>query len=173
MLLDQGRDPCGNEPVERLPGRRERADVARGGRIRLQVEEDDALGLLELPQHGLEPFAGKAGPGRNGEACQLEDGIGLLPGEEVAELVGADHEERVVELARPEQVDRSRVWIEPHVVVGERRPRKLEADLGGREHALVPRRLRDEHDEPGRPKCAFAARATATWPLCGGSNAPP
>ena len=23
------------------------------------------------------------------------------------------------------------------------------------------------------PKCAFAARATSTWPRCGGSNAPP
>jgi len=85
--------------------------------------------MVERSQHRLDPSAREAGPGRHGEPRQPEHGIRLLPGEEFAELVGADHEERVVELAGAKQVDRARVRIETDVVVRERGPRQLEARL--------------------------------------------
>src|SRR5438270_3660560 len=62
--------------------------------------------MLELRKHGLETLAWKARPRRDREPRQLEDLVRLLPREEVGELVGADHEDRIVELLRAQEVDR-------------------------------------------------------------------
>ena len=53
-------------------------------------KKTDALGLREPLEHRVEPLPREAGPGRDREPRQLEHRVGLLPGEEVAELVGAD-----------------------------------------------------------------------------------
>jgi hypothetical protein len=68
-------------------------DIPRGGRIRLDVEEDHPLGLVELLEHGIEPLPRKAGPRRNREPGVLEHRVRLLPGEEVRELVRPDDED--------------------------------------------------------------------------------
>ena len=70
--------------------------------------------------------AREAGPRRDGEAREREHLVRLLPRREVPELVGADHEQRIVERLGAQQVDRARIRVEPHVVVRKRRPRKLE-----------------------------------------------
>ncbi len=174
-LLDQRRDRGRDEPVERLARGGEAADVARGGRVRLDVEEEDAL-RLRAASRAPRRAAARGKPGRVATASRvaLEHRVRLLPRREVAELVGADHEQRVVEGLGAEQVDRARVRVEPHVLVREGRARELEPRLGRRLDALVAGSGGDEDDEPRRARTsASRPRATATWPRCGGSNAPP
>src|SRR2546427_11184353 len=65
---DRGRD----EAVERLAGGRPGADVARGLRLRLDLEEEDALRVAQPRQHGVQPLAGEAGPGSPGEPRALQ-----------------------------------------------------------------------------------------------------
>ena len=48
------------------------------------------------------------------------------------ELVGADHEDRVVEALGTQQLDRARMRVEAHVVGREGGPRQREPILGGR-----------------------------------------
>ena len=74
--------------------------------------------------------------------------VGLAPGEEVAELVGADHEHRVVPLGvGAEELHGARVLVEEHLLVGERRPCECEPNIRRRVDALVPGIRRDEDDE--------------------------
>ena len=101
-------------------------------------------------QYSVEPLAWEAGPGRNREPRQLEHGSRLLPREEVGELVGADHEQRVVEALCAQQVDRARIWIEPHLVVRERSAGELEPRFRGALHILVTWALGHEHNEAQR-----------------------
>src|SRR4051794_10390700 len=121
VLADEGCDGRGDEAVRRLarPDRRRRCPV------RLDFEEMDALGPAQAFEDGVEPLARETGPGADGELGQVEDRVRLLPRREVAELVGAEHEQRLVELLRAEQLDRARVRIEAHVVVGESGAREL------------------------------------------------
>ena len=92
----------------------------------------------------------RGNPGRVATASRVRSrtSSGSAPAGEVAELVGADHEDRIVEALRPEQLDRPRVRIEADVVAGERRPGELEPRRGGRVHAAVSGPLHHEHDEP-------------------------
>src|SRR6266567_3118008 len=84
------------------------AEIAGGDRRRLDLEEENALGPAEAPEHLLEPLAREARTSCDRDARQLEDVIGRLPGWEVDELVGADQEERVTPLGMgPERVDRA------------------------------------------------------------------
>ena len=89
------------------------------------------------------------------------------------ELVGADHEDRVVEALGPEQLDRTRVAVEANVVGREGGARQREPILGGRVDLAMAGRSLTRTTSCSTPKCSLAASATATWPRCGGSNAPP
>src|SRR3954463_7533088 len=82
-LRNRGRDVGLDEPLAQLAG---------GDRGRLDVEEQDALGVVELRQHRLELLAREPGPRRDGEQRQLQHVLRLLPRREVAELVRADQE---------------------------------------------------------------------------------
>ena len=106
--------------------------------------------MVEGPQHRFEEVAWKARTRRDPEARQLEHRPRLLPGEEVAELVGADEEQRIVEALGAEQVDRTRVGIEPHVVIGERRACELEPRHRRQMDVLVTGALGHEHLEAGK-----------------------
>src|SRR5438045_8400378 len=105
-LLEEPADRRGDEAVERLAGGGAGADVARCLRLRLDLEEEDALGAVQLREHGVERLAGAARPGGHGEARALEHLVGALQSNEVLELVGADHEQAVAEVLVPLEVDR-------------------------------------------------------------------
>ena len=64
------------------------------------------------------------------------------------ELIGADHEDRVVEALGPEQIDGTRVAVEADVVGREGGSRQCEPILSGRVNLAVCGTLADEDDEP-------------------------
>src|SRR6476661_5581549 len=70
-LSDEPRHGGRNEPVERLSGGDAGPDVGGGGRIRLDLEEEDALGPVEVPEHGLQLAARETGPRGHRQAGQL------------------------------------------------------------------------------------------------------
>ena len=117
-------------------------------------------------------------PGRiaTRESHELEDALRTLPLPEVGELVTADDEHGIVGLSRLERVDGARVRVELDVDTGdvlERQPRELEARRPRRRRLLCPGRRRRGR-AIGRDRArSIAARASATWPICGGSKAPP
>src|ERR671937_889838 len=86
-----------------------RRACSRGGRA----------GWVEPLQHAVEPLARIARAGGDRDRRELEHAVRVLPVEEVAELVGADQEHRVVEPAVAEHVDGSLVRVELHATVGE------------------------------------------------------
>jgi hypothetical protein len=103
--------------------------------------------MLESCEHALEPLPREPRPRRDAEACELQHGVRLLPGEEVAELVGADQEERIRVAALAEQVNRPGVSVEHDLAPRERGPRQRQARLGVALDALVARIRDDEDDE--------------------------
>ncbi len=147
MVGDDRRDRRRNEPVERFPRLGDGADVAGGGRIRLELEEDDTVEVADLVERGVDLLGRETGPRADSEPRQLEHGVGLLPRREVAELVGTDDEQRVVEALAAEEIDRPRIRIEPHVFVGKSSARKLEPRLRRQPDVLMARRGGHKHDE--------------------------
>src|SRR5258708_5903623 len=89
---DRGWDETVDRPVTRDAG----PDVARGDVDRLDLEEADAVGASELGKHVLEALPRVARARRDTEPRQLEHAVGILPAEEVRELVGADEKDGVV-----------------------------------------------------------------------------
>src|SRR6185312_9974241 len=71
----------------------------------------------------------------------------VLPGEEVHELVGADQEQRLAPVARPEHVHRALVRIGFDFVVGEAGLRKLQPRPGVELYLLVAGPFGNEHDQ--------------------------
>src|SRR3954470_12696251 len=116
VLADEGRDGRRDEIVRRLPG----PDRRRRRPVRLDFEEMDAFGAPQAFEHRVEPLPREARPCPDGELRELEDLLRLPPRQEVAELVGAQHEQRIVEPLAAQQLDRARVRIEADVVVGKR-----------------------------------------------------
>src|SRR5690349_20235259 len=110
--LDEACDRGWDERIERLAARRAGAQLGRGERPRLDLEEADALGAGEPPEHRVDPAARVAGPGGDAELDVLEHGVRLLPGREVAELIGADQEDGAVVATVAQQVDRARGRVE-------------------------------------------------------------
>ncbi len=89
--------------------------------------------------------------GRDPEACELQDALRLLPGEEVGELVRADEEDRIVEVERFERVHRPRERVERDLGHAERiecQLREEQAQPGRRADLLVPGILDDTHEQP-------------------------
>ena len=102
--------------------------------------------------------------------------VRLLPAGEADELVGAEQEDRVVPLRVVAQhVDRARVLVEHDLVARERRAGELEPHRAPASRPACARdRRRRATSTRSSPSAAFARRAaSATWPSCGGSNAPP
>ena len=87
------------------------AQVAGRDRQRLDLEEEDALRARQPVEHRVEPLAWIAGPRRNHQPRPLQHTLRILPVEEVAELVGADHEQRISPPAVREGVDRPLVLV--------------------------------------------------------------
>jgi hypothetical protein len=156
--LDEVCDRVGNEPADRLAALEPLTHLARGGRDGRDLEELDALRPLEPRQHSLEALAREAGPRRDAEPREAEDHLRLLPRQEIAELVGADEEERIGPVPVAQRVDRARVVVESDFVVRERCASELEARGGVELDALVPRIGDDEDDEPdeGEPPLGLA-----------------
>jgi hypothetical protein len=146
-LLDESRDGGRNQPVERLFRGDTRPGIRRGGRIRLDLEEEDALGPVELLQHCVQLAPREAGPRRDPHARQLEHPVRFAPGEECAELVGSDHEHGIVEALGAEQLDRARVRVEADVVTREGRGREGDSVLGGGVDSSMAWTLVDEDYE--------------------------
>src|SRR6185437_3789212 len=71
-LRDQARHAGRNQPVERLPGSHASPNARRGGRIRLELEEEDPLAPVELLEDVLQLAAREARPGRDRESRALE-----------------------------------------------------------------------------------------------------
>src|ERR671924_390689 len=146
-LRDPGGHRLWDEAVDRLATGDALADVAGGDRHRLELEEPDAIGPLEPLEHAVEPLARVAGPRRDGDARELEHAVRVLPVEEVAELVGAEQEERVVPATLAEHVDGALVLVELDPMLREGGPRKAEPRFRVEVDPLVPRPRRDQHDE--------------------------
>src|SRR5437764_10749163 len=94
-LLDQLRNLRRNELADRLSAGGALPDLSRRDRQGLELEEQHALRTLQLRPHLVQALARIAGTCRNTESCSLEHSLGILPGEEVTELVGADEKQRI------------------------------------------------------------------------------
>src|SRR5581483_12194585 len=97
--------------------------------IRLDVEEDDPVAVVEPAEHGIQEAVVEARTRRHAEPCQLQYLLRVLPGEEVDELVRADEEDGIVEALAAEQVDRARIRVQADVVVRKRGARELESNV--------------------------------------------
>src|SRR2546421_558266 len=75
------------------------AHLAGGDRNGLELEEADAVGAVEPLEDAVEALARIARARADRDRHELEDAVRLLPVEQVAELVGADQEHRVLEAA--------------------------------------------------------------------------
>src|SRR5712691_9069952 len=98
-----------NEPLDRLAARNAVADLTRRDRQRLDLEEQHSLRLLQPLEHAVESLARIPGPRRNSEPRVFEHALRILPREEVAELVGADQEQRIAPSPGAQHVHRARV----------------------------------------------------------------
>src|SRR5438270_282908 len=134
------RDLGGHGPrhqvVDRLTPRDPVAHLAGRDRYGLELEEADALRVLEPLEHAIEPLARIARTGGDGDRRELKDAVRVLPVEEVAELVGADQEHGVAEAAvgAVDAVGRAAVGARPvDEVVGELGGRGTGGLLGGDE----------------------------------------
>src|SRR5689334_22262079 len=96
-LRNERRNRGRHEAVERLARRDSGSHARRGRRVRLDLVEQNAFGAIELREHAVELFAWKAVPRGDRDARPFEHRVRLAPLEEAAELVRADHEDRVVE----------------------------------------------------------------------------
>ena len=75
---------------------------------------------------------------------------------------------------RAQRVDGARVLVEHDLVVGERGAGEAQPHVGGRLDVLVARVGRRRARRAARARAPPSrARASSTWPLCGGSNEPP
>src|SRR4029450_12949433 len=92
------------------------------------MEELDPVRAAKLGQNVVELLPRKAGPRGDAEADVLEDLVGLMPGQELRELVGGDEEDRVLAEAG-HGVDRVRVVVADDRVVRESEPREDESSL--------------------------------------------
>ena len=95
---------------------------------------------------------------------------------ERGELVGADQEDGVVEPQRLERVDRARERVErasAPSIAANASSASSEPGLGGVSTSLWPGSATTRTSRRSSPKWSIASRASATWPLCGGSKAPP
>src|SRR5438128_915948 len=146
-LRDLGGHPGRHQVVDRLPSRRALAHVAGRDRKRLDLEEADALGMVETLEHAVEPLLRGARTGGHRDRCELEDAVRVLPVEEVAELVGADQEHRVVEAAVAQHVDGALVLVELDPAVGEGGAREAKPVRSVELDPLVARALRDKDEE--------------------------
>src|SRR5262249_12720767 len=98
--LDRRGDRRRGGPVDRLAARDALPDLARRDRHGPDLEEEHALWTRQLREHGIEALPRVAGPSCNPQAGEVEHAVGVLPAEEVGELVGADEEDRLGEVAR-------------------------------------------------------------------------
>jgi hypothetical protein len=115
--------------------------------MRLDREEVDPLGTFEVLEHRAKTLVGETRPRSHAEPGEFEHRVRFLPGQEVAELVRADQEERIGPVAVPQQVDRPRVPVEADVLVRERGARELEPGFRIDVDALVPGSGSDQDDE--------------------------
>src|SRR5205085_1104884 len=136
-----------HQVVDRLASRDALAHLAGGDRNGLELEEADAVGAVEPLEHAIEPLARVTGPRRHRDRRELEYTVRILPVEEVAELVGADQEDRVVEAAVAEHVDGALVRVQLDPPAGEGRPGQTKPRRRVQLDPLVTRPLRDEDDE--------------------------
>ena len=104
--------------------------------------------MAELLDDPVELVAGEARPSRDRKTRPLEHLGRLAPGEEVPELVGAQHEQRIVEALGAKQLDRPRIRVEAHLVVWKGRGRERETVIDGRVDHAMSRVLVHENLEP-------------------------
>ena len=114
--------------------------------------------MAEGGEDTFEALARETGPGGDRDPRSFEHVIGLVPGQEVAELVGTDQEHRIGPLGmRPQRVDRARVCVEKDLVGRERGPGQTKPYVGRRIDVLVAGVGDDEHNEPVEPELGLRA----------------
>ena len=179
LALDQRPDRRGDELVDVLAAVETGAQLARGDRQRLEVEEGDPVRRASSAvEHRVEPLARDtraASPRR--AATSRAPSSGSFQLEEVGELVGAEQEDRPLPLRMgAQQVDRARraSSSDDRRRRGTPRARARAASRPGVSTCLWPGAADDHDHDLVEPERAAARRASrATWPLCGGSKAPP
>src|SRR5918911_4704303 len=93
--FDFPRDGLRNQARDRLRCDDAASDLARGDVERRDLEELDAVRLLELGEDVLERLARVSGPRRDAEPRAAQDLIRLLPRRKRGELVGPDEKDGV------------------------------------------------------------------------------
>ena len=175
---DLGRDRGGHEAVDRLAGGRARPDLRGGDGKRLDLEERDAIGALELRQHGVQPARARprgASPRRAARARARAR----------APSTRGTRRTRRRRRGTPDRRARAPRASRPCARTG-RGPTSASSSganaSSGEEQPDARRRCRPpcapDPRRPGRAagraaKCSTPRRASSTWPTCGGSNAPP
>ena len=105
-----------------------------------------------MPQRvedAFEPFPWEAGPGGDRDPRSFQHLVRLGPREEVAELVGADQEDRINPFrVRTQRLDGARMVVDQDLVVRECSPCQFEAHSGWSVDVFVAGISGDEHDEP-------------------------
>src|SRR5947209_15046711 len=96
-LRDLGGHRGRHQVVDRLTPHHPVAHLAGRDREGLDLEEADALRMVEPLEHAVEPLARVARAGGHRDRREVEDAVRVLPVEEVAELVGAEQENHVDE----------------------------------------------------------------------------
>ena len=116
--------------ISRCDGHRDVRDERLAGRRAARAARVDEIGCGGIGktvirsgrpsarEHVVERDPLDAGPRADAEAREVEHPLRLLPVEEAGELVGADHEDRVVERERLERVDGAPVRLERDLAPG-------------------------------------------------------
>ena len=185
-LLDQPRDGGRDEAVDRLAGRARGARISRRRHGHRRNLEEDRPAPAARPRQHRRPAPPRSKPGRvaTPSRASRSTSFGPLPGEEVGEAVGADEEDA----ARPSgRAPSARCRTSTRAAADRRRCATTSAP-GTSANAASASRSRisgsDATALPGvrpvgatssrsSPKWSMPARASATWPSCGGSNVPP
>src|SRR6266516_3469203 len=145
--LDQLGDAGRNDVLDRLSAAHPIPEVLRRDRQRFDLEELHAFGMHQPLENMFEPVMRKAGPRRHRQSGSRDDGIRVLPRQEVPELVGTDEEDRVAPAAGLQHVYGALVRIELHLVAGKRGACELEPGVGVELYVFVPRPRGDQHDD--------------------------
>src|SRR5713101_7539958 len=156
---DQLGDGRRHEPVDRFSTADAVPDLLRRDRHRLDLEELDAVRARKSLQDRVQTLRRKPRSGRNTDPRECEHALGILPREEVRELIGPDEKQRFEPPPRAEHVHRALVRIRLDAVVGKGSSRKLQPRLGVEPDLLVSGTLGHEHREvveievlPGRTR---------------------
>src|SRR5207249_1613433 len=107
-------------------------------RQRVDLEEEQTLGLRQLLQDRVQARTWIPGARRDRKSGLRQHALWILPCREVAELVGADQEQRILPAARTQRVHGAFVLVAQDVIVGKGSANEPEPRVRVELDVLVP-----------------------------------